>query len=341
MIFYVTHRKHAYTHAVVLLYHRQDLQSVFRLVSYQDAGLLLNVAAGVVIWTDMDRLTSVELARASLLSDDLARLTSLTQLNHPTASMQRFELLRLLNADGSNGFNVFRPNALDNTIRYPVFIRDEVGALYETPLLLHDRATLDEELGRLDQLKFVRPMVVEMVGERWPDGYYRKFAAFRIGDTIYAQHCAMSKSWFVKNAPDHLLAAHRAEITNYIAENPHADEVMQIFDRARMQYGRIDYTLAEGKLMVFEINSNPTVLSDPPTRFATYDPQPFADTHAEALLALPQATAPDSVPSIDIAHRATLARLRRRYDFKRIKVVLRKVFTLRQSRGASPEGNDD
>ena len=58
MIFYVTHRKHAYTHAVVLLYHRTDLQASFRLVRYEDAGLLRGVDAGVVIWSDMDRLTA-------------------------------------------------------------------------------------------------------------------------------------------------------------------------------------------------------------------------------------------------------------------------------------------
>ncbi|WP_210237030.1 hypothetical protein, partial [Mesorhizobium sp. M8A.F.Ca.ET.213.01.1.1] len=100
----------------------------------------------------------------------------------------------------------------------------------------------------------------------------------------------------------------------------------QVFEKARMQYGRIDYTLAEGKLVVFEINSNPTVLSDPPTPFATYDPQPFADRHADALLALPQAAAPDSLPAIDAANRATLAKLRRRYEFKRLKLVLQKIF---------------
>ena len=324
MIFYVTHRKHAYTHAVVLLYHRRDLQSAFRLVSYDDAGLLRGVGAGVVIWSDMDRLKADELARATLLSDELARAARLTQLNQPTASLQRFELLRLLHADGSNGFSVFRPDQVDDTIRYPVFIRDEVGAGYEPPPLLYDRSSLDMALAALHQQKFVRPMVVEMIGKPWPDGYYRKFAAFRVGDTVYAQHCAMSESWFVKNSPEALLPAHVDEIRAYIAANPHAEQVMQVFKKARMEYGRIDYTLTGDGLTVFEINSNPTVLSDPPTPFAAYDPQPFADSHADALLALPQATATDSLPAIDVAHRAALARLRRRYAFKRLKIVLRK-----------------
>lgn len=326
MIFYVTHKKHAYTQAVVLLYHRPDLQTSFRLVRYQDAGLLRGVDAGVVIWSDMDRLTEDETRQAARLSAELSQQTSLTQLNHPSASLQRFDLLCMLHDQGRNGFRVFRPHELDDTIRYPVFIRDEVGALYEEPPLLHDRPALDAALATLDGGRLVRPMVVELVGSPGPDGYYRKFAAFRVGDTIYAQHCAMSTSWFVKNSADGLLPEHIDEVRAYIAANPHAGQVMQMFEKARMQYGRIDYTLADGRLVVFEINSNPTVLSDPPTRFASYDPQPFADRHANALLALPQATAPDSLPAIDAAHRVALARLRRRYQFKRLKIVLKKAF---------------
>jgi hypothetical protein len=327
MIFYVTHRKHAYTHAVVLLYHRTDLQALFRLVRYEDAGLLRGVPAGVVIWSDMDRLTAEELDRASNVSEELERQTNLTQLNHPTASLQRFELLHLLHTDGSNGFRVFRPDQVDDTVRYPVFIRDEVRVLYEPPKLLQDREALDLALATL-QKKFVRPMIVEMIGEPWPDGYYRKFGAFRVGGTVYAQHCAMSTNWLVKNSAEALLPAHVDEIRAYISANPHADQVMQVFEKARMQYGRIDYTLVDGKLVVFEINSNPTVLTDPPTPFATYDPQPFADSHADALLALPQATATDSLPAIDVAHHAALVRLGRRFRLKRLRIVLRKSFRL-------------
>ena len=79
MIFYVAHREHAYTQAVVLLYHRTDLQASFRLVRYEDAGLLRGVRAGVVIWSDMDRLTSDELRRAASLSAELTEKTGLSR----------------------------------------------------------------------------------------------------------------------------------------------------------------------------------------------------------------------------------------------------------------------
>ncbi|ESY13851.1 hypothetical protein NKI46_02625 [Mesorhizobium sp. M0615] len=330
MIFYVAHREHAYTQAVVLLYHRTDLEAWFRLVRYEDAGLLRGVRAGVVIWSDMDRLTSDELSRAAGISAELADNTGLTQLNHPTASLQRFDLLRLLHADGSNAFRVFRPDELEEAIRYPVFIRDETGALYREPPLLHDRPALDAAIARLDGSDLVRPMVVEMIGTPGMDGYFRKYAAFRVGDTIYGQHCAMSKSWFVKNSPEQLLQAHIEEIRTYVDTNPDANAVMQVFEKARMQYGRIDYTFVDGRLVVFEINSNPTVLSDPPTPFAIYDPKPFADLQADALLALPQAAEADSLAAIDTAHRSALAKLRRHYQMRRLKLTLRKVLRKRK-----------
>ncbi len=332
MIFYVAHREHAYTQAVVLLYLRTDLQASFRLVRYEDAGLLRGVHAGVVIWSDMDRLTSDELSRAAAISAELAGKTGLTQLNHPTASLQRFDLLRLLHADGSNAFRVFRPDELEEPIRYPVFIRDETGALYREPPLLHDRPALDAAIARLDGSTLVRPMVVEMVGTSGADGYFRKYAAFRVGDTIYGQHCAMSKSWFVKNQVGELLPEHIDEIRAYIAANPDADAVMQVFEKARMQYGRIDYTFVDGRLVVFEINSNPTVLSDPPTPFASYDPQPFADRHAEALLALPQVSARDTLAGIDAGHRDALAKLRRQYRARRLKLLVKRVLKLGRGR---------
>lgn len=329
MIFYVSHRKHAYTQAIVLLYLRPDLRANFRLVRYEDSGLLRGVAAGVVIWTDLDRLTDNELAEAAGLSDALSGEGRLTQLNHPTRSLRRFDLLRKLHDTRGNGFNVYRPERLPDDIRFPVFIRDEVGALYEEPPLLHDRAALDAAIATPGFGSMRRPMVVEMVGLPSADGFYRKFGAYRIGDTIYAQHISMSESWFVKNAPERLSPEHRREIQEYIRENPRREAVMAVFDAANTQYGRLDYTLHEGRMLVFEINTNPTVLSDPPTPFITYDPQPFADRHAAALLVLPGATAPETVAAIDAAHRRALAGLRRRYQFKRLKIVLGKLFRRR------------
>ena len=50
----------------------------------------------------------------------------------------------------------------------------------------------------------------------------------------------------------------RAE-ARYVAENPHADEIRKIFEIARIDYGRIDYSLKNGQIRVWEINTNPVI----------------------------------------------------------------------------------
>ena len=323
MIFYVCQRHHAYTQAAVILYYRRDLQAFLRLVPYEVAHLLPEIDSGAVIWSDMDRLSAGELETAARTSERIRReRPDLAQFNHPTESLQRFDLLKTLFSEGINGFNVHRPDAIPDGVRYPVFIREEIGATYETPELLHDRAELDAALASTSGM--IRPMIVEFGAKPGDDGYYRKYAAYLIGDRSYAQHCLAQPHWFVKDPANGLLASHRAEHYAFVRENPHADRLKPIFAKAGISYGRIDYTIVDGRVQVFEINTNPTVLSNPPTPFDDFSSQPYADMHAEALLALPHAREKASLPTIDEAHARLLGELRRKYRRKRVKLFARK-----------------
>jgi hypothetical protein len=65
----------------------------------------------------------------------------------------------------------------------------------------------------------------------------------------------------IKGVPDML--AHPelvAEDFRYVRSNPHAAQIMDIFKRCDIEYGRIDYGLANGRLQVWEINSAPVLL---------------------------------------------------------------------------------
>jgi hypothetical protein len=325
MIFYVCHGSHAYTQASLLLYYRQDLQTLFRLVPYEKAGLLGALSVGTVIWSDMDRLTEAEIDTASKLSHKInLEQAGIVQLNHPRESLQRFDLLRKLFADSINNFQVHRPDALPEDIRYPVFLRDEAGAAYKAPRLLRMRRELDDAIVALPDMKFVRPMVVEFESKAGLDGLYRKYAAYRIGDSTYAQHCFAKRDWFVKDPGKGVPRATRKEHLDYVRDNPHAPDLLPVFDKASITYGRIDYTIVDGRVQVFEINTNPTVLSYPPTPFDTFDSMPYANMHADALLALPDARDLSSTAEIDRTHFEILAALRRQYRKRRRKLVLRK-----------------
>lgn len=309
----------------MLLYFRKDLQAVFRLVSYEDRALLDTLSKGTVIWTDMDRLTVAEIETASDFSRKMRlEQPGVVQLNHPRESLQRFDLLRKLFADGINDFRVYRPEAVPDDIRFPVFLRDETGAAYETPRLLQNDRELDNALAGLPGMRFVRPMIVEFGSKPESDGYYRKYSAYRIGERSYAQHCFAKQEWFIKDPGRGVPEQHVEEHHDYVRDNPHRLTLMPIFDQASIAYGRIDYTVLDGRIQVFEINTNPTVLSYPPTPFDAYDSTPYASMHADALLALPHALDLSCPAKIDETHSEILAGLRQEYGRRRRKLIVRK-----------------
>lgn len=273
----------------------------------------------------MDRLSEAEIETASKLSHEIRlEQPDVLQLNHPRASLQRFDLLRKLFAEEVNNFQVYRPNSLPEDIRFPVFVRDEMGAAYQEPKLLLRRRELDDALVGLSAMNFARPMVVEFGSKAGTDGLFRKYAAYRVGERTYAQHCFAKRHWFIKDPGRGLPQAVRQEHLAYIRDNPHCPDLLPIFDQAAITYGRIDYAIVDGRIQVFEINTNPTVLSYPPTPFDTYDPMPYANMHAEALLALPHALDPSSSSEIDRIHAEIFERLRRLYRQRRRKLFFRK-----------------
>ncbi|MGX8011748.1 hypothetical protein ACVDG8_023615 [Mesorhizobium sp. ORM8.1] len=325
MIFYICHRSHANTLASLLIYFRTDLQDFIRIVPHDEGAHLLGISSGSAIWADMDRLSDAEIEASANLAERMRlQQPDLLQFNHPRQTVQRFDLLRMLFSDGTNGFNVYRPETLPERVQFPVFLRDEAGATYKTPRLLSSRAELDQELSKLGKMNFVRPMLVEFGSKAAADGSYRKYAAYRIGAHSYAQHCFASEQWFVKDPGKGMSGQQLAEHAAYVRDNPHAGALMPIFDKARISYGRIDYTVVDDRIQVFEINTNPTVLNYPPTPFDTYDSQPYADMHARALMQLPHADDPESSPDIDTTHLEILGALRKKYRRKRVKLTVRR-----------------
>jgi hypothetical protein len=43
----------------------------------------------------------------------------------------------------------------------------------------------------------------------------------------------------------------------YVSQNPHRDVLTKVFEIAGVDFGRVDYGIVEGKLAVYEINTNP------------------------------------------------------------------------------------
>jgi hypothetical protein len=102
-------------------------------------------------------------------------------------------------------------------------------------------------------------MIVEFCDASGPDGLFRKYAAFKVGDRIIPCHLFTSSAWCVKSVQNHPTEASVHEQLVYIRSNPHEAWLRNVFQVAGIDYGRIDYGVSNGVPQAWEINVNPTI----------------------------------------------------------------------------------
>lgn len=329
MIYYVCRQAHAYTIGLLCCYFDLPLNDALRILPYERLGLLQPGDGDVVIWTDFDRLTVEEAQMAASVHDRVAQgMAHVVQLNHPIASLGRFRLLQRLYETGINSFQVYRLGDAGPGIRFPVFIRRERGVSRHAPKLLRDWSQLSAAIERLrrDNEDETDLMIVEQLDAPALDSKYRKYGVYRVGDQLYAQHCYISDHWYIKYVQDGWTDAMHDEHYGFIDANPHQDALRPVFEVANIDYGRVDYTVVDGRVQIFEINTNPTVLSQAPSRFDDFDSVPYAKRHQSALLALSSgrpiasdngSVSPDVGARIDTVHQEMLAQIKVKYDRRR------------------------
>jgi hypothetical protein len=217
------------------------------------------VPDGLWCFADLELLSDAERARATEVWQQLeARGCRL--LNHPTRSLRRYGLLRLLEQQGANRFRVRRLCESGEALRFPVFIRRENDHKGSRSPLIPDASALRAEAARLHAAgEDPRELLVtEFCDTADADGVYRKYAAFAIGDAILPRHVFFRRDWQVKR--NQLTdGAFIEEELEYMQTNPHERRLREIFAAAQISYGRIDYALQGGEIQVWEINTNPVI----------------------------------------------------------------------------------
>jgi hypothetical protein len=262
MINYFVTGAHAYTVAAFLETWPNRVRDVFRIVPYERLASILTVESGVYIFSDIDRLQPAALRNVERLCDLIAdELDAALVLNHPRGVLLRTQMLRTLWEDGVNQFRAFEYESAAKDFRFPIFIRmanDHKGPLGD---LIHDDDAYRDALKRVlsARVDTRQLMITEFCDTRGADELYRKYSAFRIGDRIVPGHIIFSTNWITKNSgPEPLREEERA----YLADNPHREALLRIFDRAGITYGRIDYGLLSERIQVWEINTNPMVIQE-------------------------------------------------------------------------------
>ena len=212
------------------------------------------------VFTDFDRLDPDRSASAAILWQRLADRGD-RLLNHPTRSMRRFELLRAMHAAGINAFDVWHLTDRRAPTRYPVFLRRADAHAGPLSQLLHDPDQLRRAIARLfaDGVPRDQLIIVEYCDTRGADGLFRKYGVGRFGPDLMTFHLQIGTEWASKAGGRVRTDDVVAEEMAYIDASPHLEMARTLFDMARIDYGRIDFGLRDGRPQVWEINSNPTL----------------------------------------------------------------------------------
>jgi hypothetical protein len=265
MIYYLVTARHRYTINRYLASWGVKLIPRIRLLVYEDLNKLRSLPLGTYIFSDIERLTPQQTEMAAGAWEKLSSAgKGIRLLNHPTRSMRRYELLRTLYERGLNQFNIYRLTELRKPEKFPVFLRGENDHSGNQTPLLKSLNELDDIIALFyDQRKSLDDKIItEFCDTSDEKGIFRKYAAFIIGDQIIPRGIFFGWHWMLKS--------HTNDVTNeetlweeqeYIENNPHDAQLREIFRLANVQYGRIDYSMLNSVTQVWEINTNPNVLS--------------------------------------------------------------------------------
>ncbi|MCS3904360.1 hypothetical protein J2T55_002396 [Methylohalomonas lacus] len=317
MICYFVSEPHQHTVRNYLADRGQSLAAHFTIIAYERVFAHRNLpAAGTYIFSDIERLTPARLDVARQLYRLIRQqYPSARILNHPDKSACRYTLLTELHDKQQNRFRVRRANMDCSDLRFPVFIRLENDHKGSRTRLLHDGRELRQAIAALRRrsLPARQLLVTEFCDTADAAGLYRKYAAFVVAGRIIPRHLIFGHEWMLKN-PAFSDDERAREQLAFIRSNPHEETLQGICADARIDYGRIDYSLLDDRIQVWEINTNPVIMQHSQTysarNLAAHNL--FSESIRAAFEALP-GMAPESVPCpLDFSQQ-----LRRRVFFER------------------------
>ena len=234
----------------------------FQLRLYDDIEDTVRLQGNAQVFSALDQLASPQREVVAEIWDAHARIAPpAPRLNDPRHVLLRFDLLTKLHEQGINTFRVFRATSLRHVNRFPVFVRGIHN--HDGPLtgLLHTRRDVARAVRalRLRGHRLRDLMIVEFCDTASADGLFRKYAAFKVRNSIIPCHLMVSHQWSVKSAANELDERRIREGIKYVEDNPHEAWLRKVFAVAETDYGRVDYGVLDGVPQVWEINLNPTI----------------------------------------------------------------------------------
>ncbi len=266
MLFYLVTRAHRYTIDWFLETWGRDLVDRIRVICYEELpeGGTVQLPRGTYLFSDLERLGPKLMGRAQRVAFFLEEaLGPGAVLNRPDRVMLRYELLRTLRERGINDFDVYRLDEVRVPRRWPVFLRPESDHGRGISELLPDAAALEAEIAARVRKGVSRrgQLVVEFEDVSDADGRFPKFGTFVVRGRALPRNHYLGTSFNVRYSTsipygDELRERER----QYIAENPMARDLAEVAALAGVDYGRFDFSIKAGRPVIWELNTNPTIV---------------------------------------------------------------------------------
>jgi hypothetical protein len=232
-----------------------------KIVGYSELFGATRLPQATYVFTDLERLPTWRVRHAAAIYRAL-RDQGCKVLNDPALAPSRFGLLRRLALSGFNQCNAYRVEVGVVPARWPVFLRVEGG--HDAPLsdLLHNwdeaQRAIDAALDAGAPLPSL--ILIEFAGEPVAPGLYRRLSMYKIGGNAFADVCVHDVQWLVKYGQSGIATPELyADELRIVRDNPFRSVVESAFDLARIEYGRADFSLVDGKVQLYEINTNPHI----------------------------------------------------------------------------------
>lgn len=262
MITFVVVAPHDYTVAALQNGVLGPLVPKTRAITYDQLFAVHSVTPGTWVFTDMERLNTIELKLAAKIYRRMANSPNIRILNDPARVKSRFGLLRALHDAGFNDFNAYWADSLERPKRFPVFLKIAAEHTGSLGALINDQAELDLRLQNVvaQGTPLSTVLIIEYCGAPSAHGYYERYAFFKVGTEISLSGILIDDQWIVKNPRFDLMTPKiLADQFDAMRENRYLDEMKTAFDIAEIEYGRADVGLVNGRLQVYEINTNPNI----------------------------------------------------------------------------------
>lgn len=259
MIVFLVTADHAYTLGRYLSEWAPELTSHIQPIFYEENPWDWLELEATYIFSDIERLTPLEIHKAVAYAEHLASL-GFRVLNHPRNAPTRLALQNILHEAGINPFRMF-PVTTSSELKFPVFLRLANSHLGSIGDLIHSLPELEQRLAGLDK-KHSRAddlVVVEYCDTRNGAGRYIKYSAMKVGRKIVPRHAISSNQWMLK-VPDIVDSDAVAIEKQFLLDFPERQAIENIFLQANIDFGRIDFGMQDGRVRVWEINTNPTFM---------------------------------------------------------------------------------